>query len=116
MDPKIYFCSQEGTYEDKKKAYSGCRCVCYRLHSGYRILDAATPAGYSGHTGEGIYTGQLKGMTFHGYGTYVSYEIGGVSYEGEWKDGVFHGQGMMTFANGATLSGEFKIVNLFIDD
>ena len=58
--------------------------------------------------GQGIYTGQLRGNTFHGYGRYVSYAVGGVSYEGEWKDGVFHGQGTMTFANGATLSGEFK--------
>ena len=58
--------------------------------------------------GQGIYTGQLIGNTFHGYGSYVSYAADGASYEGEWRDGVFHGQGTMTFSNGATLSGEFK--------
>ncbi|MDZ4132679.1 MAG: hypothetical protein U1E11_06025 [Dethiobacteria bacterium] len=57
--------------------------------------------------GEGIYTGQLRGMTFHGYGTYESYVVGGTSYEGEWKNGVFHGQGTLTFANGSKLVGEF---------
>ncbi len=58
--------------------------------------------------GEGIYTGQLRGMTFYGYGKYESYEVGGTSYEGYWKDGVFHGQGTLTFANGSQLVGEFK--------
>ncbi len=58
-------------------------------------------------SGEGIYTGQLRGMTFHGCGTYESYLAGGTSYEGYWKDGVFHGQGTLTFANGSKLVGEF---------
>ncbi len=58
--------------------------------------------------GSGVYTGQLRGMTFHGYGTYISYTVGGVSYEGEWDNGVFHGQGTLTFANGSKLVGEFK--------
>jgi hypothetical protein len=58
-------------------------------------------------SGEGVYTGQLRGMTFNGYGTYISYTVGGTSYEGEWRNGVFHGQGTLTFANGSQLSGEF---------
>ena len=57
--------------------------------------------------GEGIYTGQLRGMIFHGYGTYKSYEVGGTSYEGEWEDGVFHGQGTLILADGSKLSGNF---------
>ncbi len=61
--------------------------------------------------GEGTYSGQLRGYTFHGYGTYTSYEVGGTSYEGEWKNGVFHGQGTLTFANGSQLSGEFKFID-----
>ena len=32
--------------------------------------------------GEGIYTGQLRGMTFNDYGTYESYVVGCTSYEG----------------------------------
>ena len=62
--------------------------------------------------GEGIYTGQLRGMTFHGHGTYESYVVGGTSYEGEWENGVFHGQGTLTFANGSKLVGEFKDGNI----
>ncbi len=61
---------------------------------------------------EGIYTGQLRGMTFHGYGKYESYAVGGTSYEGEWENGVFHGQGTLTFANGSKLVGEFKDGNI----
>ena len=57
--------------------------------------------------GEGIYTGQLRGMTFHGYGTYKSYAVSGASYEGQWKDGIFHGMGTLAFANGYQLIGEF---------
>ena len=57
--------------------------------------------------GEGVYIGQLRGTTFHGYGNYASYAVGGTSYEGYWKDGVFHGQGTLTFANGSKLTGEF---------
>jgi hypothetical protein len=57
--------------------------------------------------GEGIYTGQLRGTIFHGYGKYESYAVGGTSYEGEWQDGVFHGQGTLTFANGSKLVGNF---------
>ncbi len=58
--------------------------------------------------GEGIYSGQLRGHTFHGYGTYTSYVVGGTSYEGEWKDGVFHGHGTLTYANGSQVICQFK--------
>ena len=57
--------------------------------------------------GEGIYTGQLRGMTFHGVGKYESYAVGGTSYVGEWKDGYFHGPGTLTFSNGSQLVGDF---------
>ncbi len=57
--------------------------------------------------GEGTYTGQLRGMSFNGYGTYISHEMGGVSYEGEWKNGIFNGQGTLSFADGSKLSGDF---------
>ena len=63
--------------------------------------------------GEGVYTGDLRGMTFHGYGTYESYVVGGTSYEGEWKDGVYHGQGTLTFANGSQVKGQFKNGSLY---
>jgi len=63
--------------------------------------------------GEGIYIGQLRGMTFHGYGTYKSYAVGGTSYEGEWKNGYFHGPGTLTFANGSQLVGDFHHGHLY---
>ncbi|MGM0688872.1 MAG: hypothetical protein ACQESO_04740 [Bacillota bacterium] len=47
-------------------------------------------------------------MTFHGYGTYESYTVGGTSYKGEWENGIFHGHGTLTFANGSQLSGDFN--------
>ena len=62
---------------------------------------------------EGIYTGQLRGMTFHGYGTYKSYAVGGTSYEGEWENGVYHGYGTLTFANGSQLVGDFHHGHLY---
>ncbi len=58
-------------------------------------------------SGDSIYNGQLRGVTPHGYGTYES-SLSGISYEGEWENGVFHGQGTLTFANGTRLEGEFK--------
>lgn len=58
--------------------------------------------------GEGIYTGQLRGKTFHGYGTFTSTSLGDVSYEGYWKNGVFHGQGTLAYIQGQTMKGEFR--------
>ena len=63
--------------------------------------------------GEGIYTGQLRGMTFHGYGKYENFVVGGTYYEGEWENGVFHGQGTLTFANGSQVIGQFKNGSLY---
>ncbi len=47
-------------------------------------------------------------MTFHSYGEYESYIVGGTSYEGEWENGVFHDQGTLTFTDGFKLAGEFR--------
>lgn len=54
----------------------------------------------------GVYTGELKGRTFHGEGIWKS-DFGPI-YEGDFLNGVFHGHGTMTFTNGATYSGAFK--------
>ena len=56
--------------------------------------------------GEGTYTGQLRGSTFHGYGTYES--LNGAVYEGYFKRGYFDGFGTLTFINGSKYIGEFK--------
>ena len=56
--------------------------------------------------GQGVYTGQLRGSTFHGYGTWEA--TNGVVYQGDFKHGYFDGYGTMTFINGSQYSGEFK--------
>lgn len=56
--------------------------------------------------GEGIYTGQLRGFTFHGKGKWETNF--GVTYEGNFRDGMFHGYGVMTFANGSKYEGLFE--------
>ena len=56
--------------------------------------------------GEGTYTGQLRGSTFHGYGTYES--LNGSVYEGYFKRGYFDGFGTLTFINDSKYIGEFK--------
>ncbi len=56
--------------------------------------------------GEGTYNGQLRGSTFHGYGTWDSYS--GVSYEGDFRRGLFDGYGILTFSNGSQYIGYFE--------
>jgi len=57
-------------------------------------------------TGSGEYTGQLRGSTYHGEGTWVS-DYGAV-YEGEFKHGQFDGFGVLSFPDGSEYVGEFK--------
>ena len=53
-----------------------------------------------------------KGVLFlreeygNGFGKYKY--LDGDSYEGEWKDGKYHGKGTKTFLNGEKYVGEFK--------
>ena len=53
----------------------------------------------------GRYTGEFRGKTFHGQGTF---ESAGTVYEGNFKYGRFDGQGKMTFYNGSSYEGEFS--------
>jgi hypothetical protein len=57
--------------------------------------------------GEGIYVGELRGMTFHGYGRWTSYELKNTSYEGQWEKGLYHGSGTLTFSDGSQIVGQF---------
>ena len=52
----------------------------------------------SGCSGGGTYVGEYVDGLKHGQGTYTYAD--GRQYVGEFKDGVFHGQGTMTYANG----------------
>ena len=56
--------------------------------------------------GEGTYMGQLRGLTFHGFGTWRS-DLG-VTYIGDFKKGSFDGHGIMIFANGSMYVGDFR--------
>ena len=53
-----------------------------------------------------------KGVLFlreeygNGFGKYKY--IDGEKYEGDWKNGKYHGQGTKTFPNGEKYIGEFK--------
>ena len=52
------------------------------------------------------YVGEFKDGVFHGQGT-MTY-ANGDKYVGEWKDNKAHGQGAYTFPDGAQYVGEFK--------
>ena len=52
------------------------------------------------------YVGEWKGGIWHGQGTYT-YWNGGYKYVGEHKDGKRHGQGTLIFANAERLVGYF---------
>ena len=48
--------------------------------------------------GEWVYEGTMWAGKPHGWGTYVG--LDGTRYEGEWRDGYFHGRMTITDANG----------------
>jgi len=57
--------------------------------------------------GEGKYTGEFRGNTFHGQGTFES-TVTGVIYTGDFRYGQFDGEGKMTFYNGSFYEGGFS--------
>ena len=52
------------------------------------------------------YVGEFKDGLFYGQGTYTY--VGGDKYVGQYKDGKAHGQGIYTFANGKKDVGEWE--------
>ena len=52
------------------------------------------------------YEGEYKNGEFHGQGTFTSTR--GIKYEGTWKYGLRHGQGTQTSPDGDKCVGEFK--------
>ena len=59
---------------------------------------------------DGKYVGEIKNLKPDGSGTYT-YGKGkweGDKYEGQWKEGEFHGQGAFTRSNGHKFVGEWK--------
>ena len=56
---------------------------------------------------DGVDTGQLFRMRPHGYGTFTSTSPQTPSYQGRWSNGVYHGRGTLTYANGKQMTGNF---------
>ena len=54
----------------------------------------------------GSYEGEYKNGKYHGQGIY-SY-LDGSMYEGKWKDGEKHGHGTLTWSDGGKYVGEFN--------
>lgn len=56
--------------------------------------------------GKKMYEGETRNGLFHGQGTY--YYINGDKYEGQYKEGEMHGLGSYHFSNGYRYEGEFR--------
>ena len=56
--------------------------------------------------GNGSYEGEMKNGKFHGYGVYRWNN--GCTYEGEWENGSFCGYGIYRWADGDMYDGEWK--------
>ena len=54
----------------------------------------------------GCYEGEYKDGKYHGQGIFISFD--GDKYEGEFKDGKRHGQGTHTWSDGDKYVGKFK--------
>ena len=55
----------------------------------------------------GTYTGQLFRRVPSGYGVFTSSSRDTPSYQGRWGNGVYHGRGTLTYANGKQMTGNF---------
>jgi len=55
---------------------------------------------------QGRYTGNFKDGLFDGQGVYVGAD--GMRYDGEWKNGNLEGHGKLTFASGLRYEGQFR--------
>jgi hypothetical protein len=51
------------------------------------------------------YEGDFKNNLFHGRG--IITELNGASYDGTWENGMKNGQGMQIYFNGDVYKGEF---------
>lgn len=53
------------------------------------------------------YSGNFENNLFEGYGTFTWPDEKKI-YEGNWRQGKMHGRGKLVFANGKSFQGEFK--------
>ena len=59
------------------------------------------------------YEGEVKNGKYHGYGVIILPD--GAKYEGEWKQGAFSGQGKLTQTDGVVFEGQWENNN-FLDE
>ena len=70
-----------------------------------RLLGGTMPGKYR-HQDGGIYSGEWKGFSKHGFGTHT-YPSGSI-YSGEWKDNVKEGCGTYRYASGGAYIGSWR--------
>lgn len=60
---------------------------------------------------EGVYQGLVSNGKPHGNGLLVYHrnnKYGRKTFEGEWRDGMMHGKGVLTYANGEVFDREWR--------
>mmetsp|Transcript_2777 Transcript_2777/g.6631 ORF Transcript_2777/g.6631 Transcript_2777/m.6631 type:complete len:145 (-) Transcript_2777:111-545(-) len=63
--------------------------------------------GVLSYTDGAVYDGEFKDGVFHGMGTFT-WAATGESYTGWWEDGQMHGKGRFDYASGGTYVGGFS--------
>ena len=88
-----------------------CALPAHAAQTGCVQGDCVDGTGTLYYTGGNRYEGQFKAGVVHGQGalTYIGNPItSGNRYEGQFKGGTFHGQGTYTFADGTKYVGDWK--------
>ena len=62
---------------------------------------------WNGTSYKGSYSGDFANTQPNGIGTFVSQD-GTLQYEGQWKKGLFDGEGVITYADGTVEEGSFQ--------
>merc|ERR1711964_970716 len=86
-----------------------CRAASNRVPLTQEVCEAAGTAERPCrlvNPAEPVYEGEFKDGQYHGQGT-LTYEDGGI-YEGRFQNGVRHGPGIMNYANGDQFDGRWE--------
>mgnify|MGYP000686098783 CR=1 FL=1 len=95
-------------YEDPNRNGSPCDNMDY-FHN---FINDLKPYLYYFQNKDDSYVGEYKDGLYHGQGVLViqneERDENGDRYEGEFKNGLQHGEFIVNFSNGATYKGGFK--------
>jgi len=103
--PLINF-TNNNRYSDRKKIAYALIAILFLFFCSYVVLNIYNRYDVIEIKGEGTYSGQLRGSTFHGQGIWES--TNGSVYIGNFKYGSFDGYGTLEYLNGSKYEGEFK--------